>query len=144
MASAIPQNIGAIARTAAFYGLDRIVLSGHPSQSGLADTAYRVAKGGLERLEIWRARHLPDTLREIGGLYHVVGTATGKGMPLEDLAKGVKPIALVLGNEEEGLGPATLAACHAVISLRGSGRVQSLNVSATAAILIHEMARREG
>jgi len=50
---------------------------------------------------------------------------------------GGKPVALILGNEEKGLDPATLAACDEVVTIPGSGRVQSLNVAAAAAILIY-------
>jgi RNA methyltransferase, TrmH family len=46
---------------------------------------------------------------------------------------------VVLGNEEEGLPRETLAACEGVVTLAGAGAVQSLNVAATAAILVHEM-----
>ena len=137
-----PQNIGAIVRTAAFFGIEHLVLSDHAAQSGLSDTSYRIAKGGLERIEIWRAARLPDVLSRLGGFYHVVGTAIGRGKTLEGIAANPKPIALVMGNEEDGLPSATIAACQSIVSLRGSGLVQSLNVSATAAILIHALLAR--
>jgi RNA methyltransferase, TrmH family len=44
---------------------------------------------------------------------------------------------LILGNEEKGLDPATLAVCDEVVTIPGSGGVQSLNVAAAAAILIY-------
>jgi RNA methyltransferase, TrmH family len=50
-----------------------------------------------------------------------------------------RPFALVLGNEEEGLPPATLAACEARVTLRAEGPVESLNVSVAAAVLIHAL-----
>jgi RNA methyltransferase, TrmH family len=137
-----PQNIGAIARTAAFFGVQRLVLSDHPGQAGLSDAAYRIAKGGLERLEIYRASRLPETLRQLGRIYEVAGTAIENGKPMNMLPKNGKPTALVLGNEEDGLAPATLAACSFVVALTGSGRVQSLNVGAAAAILIHTLLSR--
>jgi TrmH RNA methyltransferase len=49
---------------------------------------------------------------------------------------GEPPPALVFGNEEAGLDPRTLAACDAIATIPGSGRIQSLNVAA-AAILIY-------
>ena len=74
--------------------------------------------------------------------YRIVGTALGSGRPLEEvLSAPGKPVAMILGNEEDGLGAATLAACDDVATIPGSGRVQSLNVAATAAILIHELAK---
>ena len=50
-----PHNLGAIARTAAFLGIDRLVISDDPAQAGLSDAAYRVAEGGLEFVQILRA-----------------------------------------------------------------------------------------
>jgi tRNA G18 (ribose-2'-O)-methylase SpoU len=50
-----------------------------------------------------------------------------------------EPPALIFGNEEKGLDPAILALCDEVATIPGSGRVQSLNVAAAAAILIHAL-----
>ena len=138
-----PHNLGAIARTLAFFGLEHLVISDHPAQASLSDAAHRVAEGGLEYLEVYQASHLPQVLKRLHPAYRVVGTALGgKAIPWADLPDDSRPIALVLGNEEAGLPPQTLAACEAVVTIPGSGKVQSLNVSATAAILIHELAGR--
>ena len=133
-----PHNFGAIVRTAAFFGLDRIVISDHPGQAAPSPAAYRVAEGGLEFVDVYQVKNLPTILRRLRSQYRVVGTALGQGKLLAGLPRD-KPIALVLGNEEQGLDAATLAACDSVVTLSGSGRVQSLNVAATAAILIHEL-----
>lgn len=136
-----PHNLGAIARTLAFFGLEHLVISDHPAQAGPSDAAHRVAEGGLEYLEVYRASRLPQVLKRLQPAYRVVGTALGgEAIPLADLPDDSRPIALVLGNEEAGLPPQTLAACDAVVTIPGSGKVQSLNVAATAAILIHELA----
>src|SRR5689334_6078770 len=47
-----PNNLGAIVRTVAFFGLPRIVLSDHPAQAGPSHASYRVAEGGLEYVEL--------------------------------------------------------------------------------------------
>jgi len=135
-------NLGAIARTLAFFGFENLVISDHPAQAGLSESAYRVAEGGLEYLQIHRATSLPDTLRRLRRDYRVVGTALGRGVPMETLTEDPRPVAVVLGNEEEGLPAATLAACEAIVTLWGSGQVQSLNVSATAAILAYALRPR--
>ena len=137
-----PQNIGAIARTAAFFGVQHMLFSSHPAQAGLSDASYRVAKGALEHIEIHRAVDLADTLRRLGAFYDVIGTAIGKGKDLKVLERSKRPVALVLGNEEDGLAPATLAACGSIVSLTGSSKVQSLNVSAATAILVHALLAR--
>jgi len=53
-----PHNIGAIARSLAFFGYKSLILSDDPRQAGLSDAAYRVAEGGLEVLEIYRTKGL--------------------------------------------------------------------------------------
>jgi TrmH RNA methyltransferase len=136
-----PHNLGAIVRTAAFFGLDRIVISDHPSQAGPSEASYRVAEGGMEHVRLYRATGFAKVLQQLKNSYRVLGTALGRGEPLDRLSSDGRPVAIVLGNEEEGLGAATLSACDGVATLAGSGRVQSLNVAATAAILIHELTR---
>lgn len=137
-----PHNLGAIARTLAFLGYRRLVISGHAAQAGLSEAAHRVAEGGLESLRVYRAAPLPALLKRIAGSYRVVGTALGRGVPPEALGPDPRPVALVLGNEEDGLSSATLDACEALVSLPGSGAVQSLNVAATAAILAYALRPR--
>jgi RNA methyltransferase, TrmH family len=137
-----PHNLGAIARTAAFFGVKRLVLSDHPEQAGPSDAAYRVAEGGLEHIALFRAQRFAQALKELQASYRVLGTAAAEGTPLEALKMDHRPIALVLGNEEDGLPRATLAACEEIVTIPGSGRVQSLNVSASAAILLHASVRR--
>jgi TrmH RNA methyltransferase len=132
-----PHNLGAIARTAAFLGIDRLVISDDPAQASPSDAAYRVAEGGLEFVQVFRASALPSALQHLKPAYRVVGTALGRGRKPEALPRSA--IALVLGNEERGLSPATLHACDEVVTIPGSGWVQSLNVAATAAILMHAL-----
>jgi TrmH RNA methyltransferase len=134
-----PHNLGAIARTAAFFGLTRLAITDNPAQAAPSEAAYRVSEGGLVWLDIYRMHRLPDMLRRLSPFYTVVGTALGTGapMPMQKLATGSKPVCLVLGNEEEGMSAAALAVCEHVATLPGAGPIQSLNVAATAAILIH-------
>ena len=133
-----PHNLGAIARSAAFFGCTGLLLSGDPRQAGLSDAAYRTAEGGLEHLAVHRAPNLGVALRAMAPRFTTVAAVPRGGVPPEALPRG-KPFALVLGNEEEGLPPATLAACAQRVTLPGSGRVESLNVSVASAVLIHAL-----
>jgi len=144
-----PHNLGAILRTAAFFGLPRAVLSDHPGQALPSEAAYRVAEGGFEWVDLYKAANLPVLLKRLRATHRVVGTALDPKRVSIDVGGltgggraggGPKPVALVMGNEEDGIPPATLAACDTVLTIPGSGRVQSLNVAATAAILIHALA----
>jgi RNA methyltransferase, TrmH family len=137
-----PHNLGAIARTMAFFGLERLVISDHPGQALPSEAATRVAEGGLEWLDLYRVHSLPNVLQRLKTSYRIVGTALDNGRPLgEVMAADSRPLALVLGNEETGIPAATLAACEEIATIPGSGHVQSLNVSATAAILVWEVAK---
>ncbi|ANC90535.1 RNA methyltransferase [Azospirillum humicireducens] len=143
-----PHNLGAILRTAAFFGLPRVLVSDHPGQALPSEAAYRVAEGGFEWVALERAPALPALLKRLRASHRVFGTALDQSRPTVDAGAlagwrgtaNTKPPAVVLGNEEDGIPPATLAACEAVLTIPGSGRVQSLNVAATAAILIHALA----
>jgi len=53
-------------------------------------------------------------------------------------------VALVLGNEEHGLAPEVAAACARLVTIPGSGKVESLNVSVAAAVLMWELLGRRG
>jgi TrmH RNA methyltransferase len=135
-----PHNLGAIARTAAFFGVPRIVLSDHPEQAGPSDASYRVAEGGLEYIKLYRGVHFAETLRHLRREYRIVAAAAEHGQPLAALRSSERPFALVLGNEEHGLPRATLKACDEIVTIPGSGSVQSLNVAASAAVLLHALA----
>jgi TrmH RNA methyltransferase len=137
-----PHNLGAIARTAAFFGVPRIVVSDHPSQAGPSDASYRVAEGGLDHVELYRGVRFAHTLQRLSHHFHVLGTAADKGLPIASLRRRDRPFALVLGNEEHGLPLATLRACEAIVSIPGAGLIQSLNVAASAAILMHTLMRQ--
>jgi len=134
-----PHNLGAIARSAAFFGLDRLLLADRPDQALPSDASYRVAEGGLEHLDLHRAP-LPAALFQLRPAYRVIGTAPGHG-PVPDRLESGPPVALVFGDEETGLDPATLGACDQIWSIPGSGRLQSLNVAAAAAILLYLVTR---
>ena len=134
-----PHNLGAIVRTAAFLGTPRIVLSDHPAQALPSDASYRIAEGGMEHVELYRGRHFVQTLKTLRQSHQLIGTAAENGKPIADLKKPDRPYALILGNEEDGIPPDTLKACDDIVTIPGSGAVQSLNVAATAAILMYAL-----
>jgi RNA methyltransferase, TrmH family len=137
-------NLGAIARTAGFFGVGHIVLPNHPNAALPGEAAYRVAEGGLEAVEIFRVPDLAKFARELAAAgYEVVGAATRGGRPdALPRSRDAKPIALVLGNEEQGLGQEIAAACTRLVTIPGSGAVESLNVSVASAVLIWELLAR--
>jgi len=138
-------NLGAIARTAAFFGVPRMVIADDPAAARPNDAAFRVAEGGLESVEVRTAPSLPVFLRQLASAgYAVLGASTHGGQagahkrPEKSSRALPGPVALVLGNEEYGLSPDVSADCTRLVTIPGSGAVESLNVSAAAAVLIWE------
>ena len=138
-------NLGAIARTAAFFGVPRIVIPDDATAARPTDAAHRVAEGGFEHLEVWQTKSLAVFARELTAAgYEVIGAVTRGGRPDAPRAKERKPFALLLGNEEHGLAPDVAAACTRLVTIPGSGKVESLNVSVAAAVLMWELLARRG
>jgi TrmH RNA methyltransferase len=136
-------NLGAIARSAAYFGVPRIVVAGDATSARPRAAAYRVAEGGLELLEVRTVPDIAPFLRMLSDAgYDVVGAATRGGAQAGSGSRHEGPWALVLGNEERGLSPEAQAACSRVVTIAGDGKMESLNVSAAAAVLIHELGRR--
>ncbi len=135
-------NLGAIARSAAFFGVQHVVVPFSPEAALPGEAAFRVAEGGMEAVTFWRVPRIPDFVRalRVAG-YEVVGAAAHGGRP-EGSATRAAPVALVLGNEEQGLAADVATACSRVITIPGSGRVESLNVSVAAAVLLWELVGR--
>ncbi len=135
-----PHNLGAIARTAAFFGVPRMIIARHPQQAQPNDAAYRVAEGGLEHVQVFEVASLTSIVKQLREHFLVVGTSVHSGRNLESAkpprAPG-RPTALLLGNEETGLDPRLEGLCELRVRIPGVDAVESLNVSAAAAILLH-------
>ena len=103
-------------------------------------------KTGDRALDVIEIRSVPEIapfLRALASAgFDVVGAATRGGAASVPGGGSAGPWALVLGNEEHGLAPDVQAACTRLATIPGGGRVESLNVSAAAAILIHELGKR--
>jgi RNA methyltransferase, TrmH family len=138
-------NLGAVVRTAAFFGVEHLVIPEHPEQAVPGEAAYRVAEGGMEHVEIHSVASLVDLIRSLRPFYLVVGAAVRGASPIptgrafgSDETAHPRPVALVLGNEEHGLAPEVAGACEELVRIPGDGAIESLNVSAAAAVLCWE------
>jgi TrmH RNA methyltransferase len=115
-------NLGAIARTAAYFGVKHLVIPDHPQQALPGEAAYRIAEGGLEHLTVWCVRDFLPLCTFIGRTFAVVG-ASLDGTPLASLTReslngkllAARPTAIVLGNEEEGIAPEVAKACARLV-----------------------------
>ena len=138
-----PQNLGAIFRTAAFFGVRGILLTKDRSAS-LTGTAYDVASGGVEHVPFSVQTNLScafDTAKEAG--VWILGTSEHAEQPLTVFSAD-RPWLLVLGNEETGIRRLTRDKCDDMCSITTQGAVGSLNVSSAAAISIHHLTQPSG
>ena len=134
-------NLGAIVRTAAFFGVKAIIFPDHPAQALPGEAAWRVAEGGMEFVDFYRVPALLEFCTQLKRHYFVIGTSlTGSQLsPTEAKARGLpRPPAIILGNEEKGIAPNLAAVCDRLIKIPGTNSVESLNVSAAAAVLCWE------
>ncbi len=134
-------NVGAIVRTAAFFGVKAIIVPDHPAQALPGEAAWRVAEGGMEFVDFYRVPGLPEFCAELKHQHFLIGTSlTGNQLsPAGVKERGIpRPPAIVLGNEEKGIAPAVAAQCDRLLKIPGADSVESLNVSAAAAVLCWE------
>lgn len=139
-------NLGALVRTAAYFGVRAIIIPDAPGQALPGEAAYRVAEGGMEFVEFYRVTSLPEFCQELRRSHYLVGTSLrGTQLsPREVLARGLpRPPAVVLGNEEKGIAPGVAAACDRLVKIPGADTVESLNVAAAAAVLCWEFFGRK-
>jgi TrmH RNA methyltransferase len=137
-----PQNIGAVLRSAAFFGAKAALLGAPAPHPGLPPFAQRVAEGGAEHLELCRTTDLADTLARLRAQrVHVIGADAHASAEVGALSVPL-PCVLVLGHEREGLGPRVKAQCDSMVVIRGSGAIESLNVAVAAGVLLAGLSRQ--
>jgi len=140
-------NLGSIARSAAFFGWTALVIGRDDGAARLTTSAYRVARGALEHIPVYADDSAARFVARCKGAIWTIG-ADHRGArslgeyraqaPVGAIAGG--SLALFLGNEETGLSPAVRSSCAELVRIDGAGRLESLNVSQAAAVLLYEFA----
>jgi len=133
-----PQNLGAVCRTAECTGATGVILPERRSAE-VTPAVCKASAGAVEHLAIARVRNLADFLAAAkGARCWTYGAAAGSRTGYRDVDwRG--GVVLVLGAEGRGLRPRVAAACDDLVALPLRGRIESLNVSATAAVLLYQI-----
>ncbi len=133
-----PQNLGAIFRSAAFFGVKGIIITTERS-APMTSTVYDISCGGVETVPFVNAINLKQALDKSkeAGLW-LLGTSEHSKNPLHKIEKD-RAWLVVLGNEEKGIRRLTEEACDMMCAISPKGdSVTSLNVSvATGVLLAH-------
>ena len=136
-----PHNLGAIIRTAYCAGAHGVIIPKRRS-AGLTSVVAKTSAGAVAHLPVARVPNIPSVLKELKkrGIW-VFGTAADGGTSLYDAdLKG--PAAIVIGSEGSGMTRLTAETCDFLVSIPMRGKLNSLNASAAAAILLYEAVRQ--
>lgn len=134
-----PHNLGAIIRTAEATGVHGVIIPERRSAS-LNATVAKAACGALEYVPVARVTNIANTIDALKqrGVWVFGADMDGDDYTRTDFDT---PCALVIGNEGKGIGALTAKKCDAVISLPMHGKINSLNASVAAGILMYEVVR---
>lgn len=135
-----PHNLGAIIRSAEACGAHGIIIPKRRSAS-LNATVAKSASGALEYMKVARVTNIANTIDYLkeNGVW-----VFGADMDGDDYTKVDfdTPCALVIGNEGSGIGTLTAKKCDGIISLPMCGKINSLNASVAAGVLMYEVVRK--
>ncbi len=135
-----PHNLGAIIRSAECAGAHGVIIKKRRS-AGLTYTAYKASAGALEHLPVARVTNISDAIDELKSRNIWVYGADMNG---EDYLKTDfgGAVALVIGNEGKGISRLVREKCDVIVSLPLKGKINSLNASVAAGILMYKVAEK--
>lgn len=136
-----PHNLGACLRTADAAGVHAVLMP-RDRAVGITPVVHKVACGAAESVPIFTVTNLARTLRQLraAGIW-IYGTSDAAEQELyaSDLQG---PIAVVLGSEGKGLRRLTREHCDHLLAIPMAGKVESLNVSVAAGVVLFEVRRQ--
>jgi 23S rRNA (guanosine2251-2'-O)-methyltransferase len=136
-----PRNLGAILRTAECAGVDGVFVPERRA-AGLSETVAKASAGAIEHLPVARVTNLSRLIEELKGRnVWVIGTAADALMNYTEW-DWTKPSAVVLGGEGAGLHRLVREHCDVLVRIPVQGRIESLNVSVAAGIILYEALRQ--
>jgi 23S rRNA (guanosine2251-2'-O)-methyltransferase len=138
-----PHNLGAILRTCECAGVDGVFLPEHRS-APINETVAKTSAGAVEYVKVARVTNLVPLIEELKSQgFWVVGVEAGASTVYTGFDLTV-PLALVLGSEGKGLRRLVRERVDVIVSIEMKGKVNSLNVSVAAGIVIFEALRQRG
>jgi 23S rRNA (guanosine2251-2'-O)-methyltransferase len=138
-----PRNLGAILRAAECAGVDGVIIPERRAV-GLTDTVAKSSAGAVEYVKVAKAANLNRSIEELKRRdIWVVGTAADAEIEYTDW-DWTRPSALVLGGEGRGLHRLVAENCDVLVKIPMYGKIDSLNVSVAAGVILFEARRQRG
>ncbi|MBT1278549.1 23S rRNA (guanosine(2251)-2'-O)-methyltransferase RlmB [Thermoanaerobacter sp. CM-CNRG TB177] len=133
-----PHNLGAIIRSAEAFGVHGIIIPKRRAV-GVNATVVKTSAGAVEHMKIAKVSNINNTIRNLKerGLW-IVGTDVNGGKSFEEIDYDF-PVALVIGNEGKGVSKLVLQNCDFVVKIPMKGKINSLNASVAASLLIYQV-----
>ena len=130
-----PNNLGALIRCAEGAGAHGVIIPKRHS-TGISPAVIRASAGASEHMAIAKVTNIAQTLEELKKLGIWTYAAEADGTPY-DQTDFAGPCALVFGSEGEGISQNVRSHCDFTVSIPMYGKMNSLNVSAAAAIITY-------
>ncbi len=136
-----PRNLGAIIRSAEVFGADLIIL---PERNSVRvnETVIKTSAGAIEYVKIAKVVNLSETIKKLKKLDYWVYGAAGEGAENYHEQNFPERVALVLGNEGSGMRKKVREHCDMLIKIPMYGKINSLNVSVAAGIIMSRIVNK--
>ncbi|MFC1852137.1 23S rRNA (guanosine(2251)-2'-O)-methyltransferase RlmB [candidate division CSSED10-310 bacterium] len=136
-----PRNLGAIIRNAEGAGVDGIIMT-KKRTSPLTEAVVQTSAGACEHLKICRVVNLVHNLEHLKTLgIWIIGADPHGSRTMYDI-DGNDALAIVIGNENRGLRQLVKKTCDYLVKIPMFGSIKSLNVAASAALILYEIRRQ--
>jgi 23S rRNA (guanosine2251-2'-O)-methyltransferase len=136
-----PHNLGSILRTADCSGVHGVIIPKRRS-AGLTATVSKTSAGAVEYVPVARVTNIVQTIEALKKQGVWIGGADASAEQDAYRADLTIPLALVIGNENKGIGRLIKEKCDFLVKLPMLGHIQSLNASVAAGVLMYEAVRQ--
>jgi 23S rRNA (guanosine2251-2'-O)-methyltransferase len=134
-------NLGAILRTAECSEVDGIFITKHHS-APINETVVKTSAGATEHVKIAQVNNLVQAIKELkDNGFWIIGSSLENSKPYTEVDYKI-PTAVIVGNEEKGMRRLTAENCDILVNIPMKGKIQSLNVSVAAGVLLFEILRQ--
>ncbi|MDX8341183.1 23S rRNA (guanosine(2251)-2'-O)-methyltransferase RlmB [Draconibacterium sp. IB214405] len=135
------RNFGAIARSAECAGVQAIVIP-EKGMARIGADAVKTSAGAIHNIPICKTNNLYHTVRFLQESGIQIVAATEKAETLFTDADMKMPLAIVMGSEDTGISPQILKLADQQLKIPILGKIESLNVSVSAALMVYEAVRQ--
>lgn len=137
------RNFGAIVRSAEGAGVHAIIIP-DKGMARIGADAVKTSAGALHNLPVCKVKSLPESVRFLidSGIRIIASTEKGTKLYTDSDLKG--PLGIIMGSEDRGISGQLLTLAHEQLRIPLKGKIGSLNVSVSAALMIYEALRQRG